>query len=804
MNQVRLHGNPFAADAVAGQLRGLVRLCADGSGITCALSLAKVSERPPLPGEQVVSLTDGVRNWSIPTGLPPAEIELLLGAAVGKRVAASAPVVVFCSDDEQRDAVRLAGLEWPEASAVIAAPTSATAADLLRRVGAELRWAGVESLPHARTLRDVRPYLELVAATLTPTSANAGATIVHVADGSFAAGTDLVCEAFARRHADQSNCRDRLRVVLPTANARTIEALRETVRAFAIDALEQHVEFVAEELAAGHFADAAAIVQPMRTFDDFESRVLVLALASGRPVCASRFAATASVLGGRSVVHPIGGRNVVGDARNGSHFAPHPSAVAAALLAACQEPSDAMGERARDHVVGRLVQDRPCAPPPPLLSLRDPRPTVVLEAPFLETSSSAELTIATARALLARGLVDLRLVPVAPFEHDLAWLRRRAPELEAHLCRTPGKVDLWLSSGWPVRAARPNCRHWSLRVDWEYGALPIELTPHVSEDADSVVVHSESVYRVITAAGRPMSSVHVVPHGVDEEMHDAAQPDAEVVAFKGDLPAVLFCGGLVWRKGFDAYIAAALHAWRQGRKFVLVVKDVGGQRHYGTSQLGALVKRLQSTPGAPPVLHIDRDVSRAELASIYTACDVLLHPFRGEGFGLPALEARACGLPIAVTSGGPADAFMHGDSAHGIDSARRPVDLPGAHVSQPWVFEPSVEDAASKLVQILDDLPAQRTAARVVAPALRQAFCWEQAAESLEDLALAGQRLRRHAVVAGAEPVVLLPATARMGSSEPGTGSDDVAPSAGEPQPPVLARDDSTLANAADPEKVRS
>ncbi len=41
------------------------------------------------------------------------------------------------------------------------------------------------------------------------------------------------------------------------------------------------------------------------------------------------------------------------------------------------------------------------------------------------------------------------------------------------------------------------------------------------------------------------------------------------------------------------------------------------------------------------VEYIDRNLSEAEMAALYCACDALVHPFRGEGFGLPMGEFGA-------------------------------------------------------------------------------------------------------------------------------------------------------------------
>ncbi|MBL8728459.1 MAG: glycosyltransferase family 4 protein [Planctomycetes bacterium] len=744
MNQVRIHGDPFGEDAAASLLRSFLRF-ALGNGMACSLSLSAVRPRAASGAQREVPLTDGVRDLRVATSLPPAEVDLLLRAA-GNVVAATAPVVVFADAGARSDAVRSAGLEWPQAAIVLPARDNVTAADLFERVRAELRWAGCEHPPHALEERELAPWLALPRAP-------AHGAIVHVGSGELACGTDLVVDAWLEHFARTGR---RLRLVLTDADADVVAALQRRLQS----AAAADWEILRAPFEPGHARDAAAIVLPWRR--EQPSRLLVQALACGRVLCVSRFADTVGVVGRDGVCVPIGGRFV--PSHTALPFAPDPRAVAAAMRTAVGDSaaSAAIGRRAQRHVLEQLTRARPAAPPPPIVHVAEPRPTVVLEAPFFEVSSSSELSIETARALLRRGAVELRLVPRVPFHGDLATFRRRAPELEPLLCRDPGAVDLWLASGWPVRATRPACRRLALRVDWEFGALPWDLAPHVTQDADFVVVHSQHTADVVAAAGRDAASIVLVPHGTDAPLHELAPPDPCIVQWKAQRPAVLFCGGMVWRKGFDVFLHAVLAAREAGQDFVVVVKSVGSEQHYGRFHLGELVRRFQQTRGTPPLLWIDDDLSREQLASLYTACDVLLHPYRGEGFGLPVLEARACGLPVVATGGGAADALLQGPGAVCIPSQRRHVDLPGAHIGAPWVVEPSAAEAGALLVDTLVHRAERRREAQASAAEVRRAFAWERAAEAVERLALAAQG--RHTVAAlvpGELPLVTLPASPR-------------------------------------------
>lgn len=743
MSQVRIQGDPFGEEGAASLMRSFLRL-ALASGVRCSLSLAAVEPRPPLPGERAIALSDGGCVRRVATRLPPAETRSLLRAA-GVAVAATVPVVVFAPAARRADAVRAAGLAWPRATAVVAARDGVTAQELLERVRAESRWAGREDPPHALDELELTPWLHLPAPGPGP--------IVAVGDGTFASGLDLAVAAWRQQFARGG---PRLRLVVDGGHADTVAALRASLGAAAAFA-----EVIAGPFQPEHVRDAAAVLLPFRRLPS--PRLLVLALASGRPVCVSHFAASAPLLTGRGICLPIGGRNVDGD--GGPYFAPAGPAIASALHRAVGElaAAHAIGMRARVHVLAELTCDRPASPPPAVHRVLPARPVLVLEAPFFAGSAPAEVAIAMAQALVRRDRADVRLVATVPARVGLAELRERAPELVARLCRDPGVADLWLCDGEPLRAARPPCRSWALRVDLDHGALPLELTPHVSQDADVIVVPGEHALRALTAAGRSAVDVKLVPPGAGAEMHAAAAADAHIVAWKEHRAAVLFAGGPDWLGGADVFLRAVLGAHHAGAPLAVVVRI--DRRDTTAAPFGELLERFRRTAGTPPLLVIDRELSRAELAGVYTACDLLLHPYRGGGFCQPVLDARACGLPVLATAGGAMAQSMAGPGAALIPSVRRDAELAEAHASTPWVVEPSAAHAQRLLAAMLAELPVHRHLARALAPAVRASFSWDAAAAVLEELAFAAMARRCSDVRAG-EPVVAL-SRANARSSEP-------------------------------------
>ena len=48
-------------------------------------------------------------------------------------------------------------------------------------------------------------------------------------------------------------------------------------------------------------------------------------------------------------------------------------------------------------------------------------------------------------------------------------------------------------------------------------------------------------------------------------------------------------------------------------------------------------------------MRVTKEINEIQLAELYRSCNAFVLPSRGEGYGLPYLEASLCGLPVIGT-----------------------------------------------------------------------------------------------------------------------------------------------------------
>ena len=119
-------------------------------------------------------------------------------------------------------------------------------------------------------------------------------------------------------------------------------------------------------------------------------------------------------------------------------------------------------------------------------------------------------------------------------------------------------------------------------------------------------------------------------------------------------PYVLFVGAIEPRKNVSNIVRAfSLLAKNTQHRLVLV-----GPSGWKAEEVLTLVQSL----GLQQRIVRPGFVPQQDLSSFYSAADCLLFPTRHEGFGLPILEAMACGCPV-VTSDNSSLREVAGDAA---------------------------------------------------------------------------------------------------------------------------------------------
>lgn len=162
--------------------------------------------------------------------------------------------------------------------------------------------------------------------------------------------------------------------------------------------------------------------------------------------------------------------------------------------------------------------------------------------------------------------------------------------------------------------------------------------------AARVACVSGAVRDELVAAGLvDAARIRVVPNGVDAAMRAAADPEADSAAERLLGPPrsadVLHVGSTIARKRIDVLLRAfaLVRAARPGARLIRVGGLAPGQRALAAT-LG-----LEGTIVELPFL------DRAVLAAVYRRVAVVMVPSDREGFGLPVVEALACGTPVVAS-----------------------------------------------------------------------------------------------------------------------------------------------------------
>lgn len=231
--------------------------------------------------------------------------------------------------------------------------------------------------------------------------------------------------------------------------------------------------------------------------------------------------------------------------------------------------------------------------------------------------------------------------------------------------------------------------------------------------ADRIIVPTlEEGRHLVDLYGAGPERVLLIPPGVDARRFSPGDGEATRGRLGLDGARVaLFAGRLQPVKGPDLAISAVAEAVQLGGAVceeltLLVVGGPSGPE--GALEVGRL-QELGRSLGIEARVRFLPPVPHEEMADLYRAADVVVVPSRTESFGLAALEAQACGIPVVASNVGGLRTV--------VSDGRSGFLVPPGDVSM----------LARRIVEILGD-DALRSRLSVAARARASLFPWETTA----------------------------------------------------------------------------
>jgi len=311
-----------------------------------------------------------------------------------------------------------------------------------------------------------------------------------------------------------------------------------------------------------------------------------------------------------------------------------------------------------------------------------------LHAPFI----FGPVGFARVGRMMALGLnnlgVEVRLKGVKNPRYNRVIAKEEYDRLKSFAQET-WEPDIWVALS-PGCGFLKDVKGWNIGMSmWETPELP-GFGRHCKH-VDEVWVPSPFNWKIFhgsESSSVPRESLSYMPLGVDTRLYSPHTPSIRITDdFQTSFDFIygIVCGYSA-RKGVDLMLTAHHELFDHEDSVALFVKgDHFGQRllpkDIQSMYNGKTLVDLSDQPPRvreeieqkvckhkPTILYNFASLSDADLSEVYNSLDAFVFPSRGEGFGLPPLEAMSCELPVIGTAATGMKEFMLDEFSYPVRS----------------------------------------------------------------------------------------------------------------------------------------
>jgi glycosyltransferase involved in cell wall biosynthesis len=265
-----------------------------------------------------------------------------------------------------------------------------------------------------------------------------------------------------------------------------------------------------------------------------------------------------------------------------------------------------------------------------------------IEGPYYGSYSLSQVNRSLIIALAKMDTVDVSYSATSAEDYHRDRIQENELESLAHYLdvRSNFVPDVVIRHTWPVESSELKGKNNYRLFHWEETAIDVDIVMQLNNSYDAVLAPSNFVAEVL----RYNNIQRVI------RTKNAACTNLEKIT-KGDGPKniITYChiSSCFARKAPDLLIDCYCHAFKNYKDTQLIIKT-GYNPHVNVKKM-IFDAKVKYGEIADSIIHIDNELDQNSLAEIVRCSDYQVYPSRGEGFGLPVLEAHIAGIPCIMT-----------------------------------------------------------------------------------------------------------------------------------------------------------